>query len=120
MAILLQIPNNKTALSSIPANQLMETPSGIAPLAPPGAGSAPVILDGFGNPIILVPAAGIEVTVTDPTDPSKVTTKIIRSPDKRPFWASAGPDGYFTDVRYYTDPATAKPYGEDNIYSFEQ
>ncbi len=33
------------------------------------------------------------------------TTKIV-SPDKRPFWASAGPDGNINN-------------GDDNIYSFE-
>ena len=37
---------------------------------------------------------------------ANVTNQIIKAPDGRPFWASAGPDGSFTN-------------GDDNVYSFE-
>ena len=45
----------------------------------------------------------------------QVGEKLVRSPDKRPFWASAGPDGAFTDP----NPSQKKPVGEDNVSSFE-
>jgi hypothetical protein len=83
---------------------------------PPTTPQAPVVLDGWGNPIIFVPPSGlsnVQVNVDstiaaykstgNATLPQSVT---IQSPDGRPFWASAGPDGDF--IR-----------GDDNIYSFQ-
>jgi type II secretory pathway pseudopilin PulG len=65
---------------------------------------APLLLDGWGNPIILVPASGLRVRVN--TKGGAVQTATVISPDHQPFWASAGPDGDFSN-------------GDDNIYSFE-
>ena len=95
--------------------------------APTGA---PLLLDGWGNPIIFVPATGLRVRLLngksdyDPADPAQ--NFIIISPEGRvqtysaaltgspfvlspgkPFFASAGPDGDFSK-------------GDDNVYSFEQ
>jgi len=91
---------------------------------------APILLDGWGNPIIFVPASGLHVKLINgqssylATDPSSGATQeyIIVSPEGhvtgqgtanpwcdrpgRPFFASAGPDGDFTK-------------GDDNLYSFE-
>ena len=93
----------------------------------------PLVLDAWGNPILFVPAGGLcgvddvnsaqSMWVGGPPDPghtkgSKQVKKIpaannsdetgpIKSPDNRPFWASAGPDGNFCTA-------------DDNIYSFEQ
>jgi len=93
----------------------------------------PILLDGWSNPIIYVPATGLHVKLLNgqgsylPADPSTATATggsqeyIIISPEGsvsgnggtnpvvtrpgRPFFASAGPDGDFTK-------------GDDNIYSF--
>src|SRR5205085_11015114 len=71
----------------------------------------PLILDAWNNPIIFVPGSGLRVRLLngkkslDPADNTQ--TYVIQSPDKRPFFASAGPDGDFAK-------------GDDNIYSFEQ
>jgi type II secretory pathway pseudopilin PulG len=89
---------------------------------------APLLLDGWHNPIIFVPSTGLRVrkigskSEFDPAD--KEQTVIVTSPEGhtardtasglpyvtragRPFFASAGPDGDFA-------------LGDDNIYSFEQ
>jgi len=88
---------------------------------------APLLVDGWNNPIIFVPATGLKVrllngkTSFDKTDMTQ--NWIIVSPEGkvdsngtaapqvttpgRPFWASAGPDGDFSK-------------GDDNIYSFEK
>ena len=65
------------------------------------------LLDGWQNPILYVPTqtagtyagtAALEVTRNG-------RTEVIKSPDGRPFFASAGPDGDFQK-------------GDDNVYSF--
>ena len=97
-----------------PSSTMMAVPRGITL----GGNEAPVLLDGWGNPIIYVPPGGIVVQIkgaarslvgqelwhdalhADPRDrPSKSTD--------HPFWASAGPDGNFDN-------------GDDNVYSFRQ
>lgn len=88
----------------------------------------PMMRDGWGNPIILVPATGLMVLHLNdqkeyqPSDPRQKF--VVISPEGsvvdngtstgpkvmrpgRPFFASAGPDGDFSK-------------GDDNIYSFEQ
>jgi prepilin-type N-terminal cleavage/methylation domain-containing protein len=92
---------------------------------------APMLTDGWGNPIILVPSTGLRVRLlmekkqNDPNDPRQ--TRIVTSAGlvdpldpsvnygtanyrppagAKPFWASAGPDGSFAA-------------GDDNLYSFE-
>ncbi len=122
MGLLQTAPASKSVLSSIPADSFLEAPSAgaISKLTPAGGKpNPPILLDGFRNPIILVPAKGIRVSIIDPGNPGQATLRIIKSPDNRPFWASAGPDGYFTDPDESKTGANLKPYGEDNIYSFE-
>lgn len=64
--------------------------------------STRIPLDAWGNPMIFVPASGLAgVLLAD----GQYHT--IVSPDGQPFWASAGPDGNFTN-------------GDDNIYSFQK
>lgn len=73
----------------------------------------PIFLDAWGNPIIFVPGSGLLVwsksqAVQDTsTKQWYVKPILIQSPDKKPFFASAGPDGDFSN-------------GDDNLYSFEQ
>jgi prepilin-type N-terminal cleavage/methylation domain-containing protein len=91
--------------------------------------ATPILLDGWNNPILLVPATGLRVRLLngekslDPTKPGQ--TALIISPEGtstppampnvpgklvragKPFFVSAGPDGDFAK-------------GDDNIYSFEE
>jgi hypothetical protein len=88
--------------------------------------TVPVLVDGWGNPIIFVPGgvlgsgAALSAGPTPPagypihgsgaiaSNPGSNGLSIqARSPDGRPFWASAGPDGDFSA-------------GDDNMYSFEK
>jgi hypothetical protein len=74
-----------------------------------------VPLDGWGNPMFFVPGGGIRVTVTGSN--KTVVTQTITAPDGKGFWASAGPDGIFTDT--INSSPNQKPNGDDNVYSFE-
>ena len=82
---------------------VVPVPSSTTPL------STPVPLDAWGNPIIFVMGGVLG------TAPGSATGTLtaggnnfqVVSPDYRPFFASAGPDGNFS-------------LGDDNIYSFEK
>ncbi|HEY8666056.1 MAG TPA: prepilin-type N-terminal cleavage/methylation domain-containing protein [Tepidisphaeraceae bacterium] len=97
MAQLLNVPENKASFGKLPSNQL----------APNN-----VVLDSWGNPVIYVPPGGLaNVGLGLKSDGSQIAgipanTLPIQSPDKKGFWASAGPDGDFSK-------------GDDNLYSFE-
>jgi hypothetical protein len=73
---------------------------------------APVLLDAWSNPIIFVPGSGLLVwsksqgVQDSSTHIWYVKPFLIQSPDHKPFFASAGADGDFSN-------------GDDNIYSFE-
>jgi len=86
--------------------------------------TVPVLLDGWGNPIIFVPSGLLGVApnaanlnpngtvlpgsgAMQSGSGSSAITIQVKSPDGRPFWASAGPDGDFSQ-------------GDDNMYSFEK
>jgi type II secretory pathway pseudopilin PulG len=79
----------------------------------------PMLKDGWGNPIIFVPAAGLSVR----TEAGGAAPVIITSPDHRPFFASAGPDGTFGFIdkngNGTFEAGTDLPGGDDNLYSFE-
>lgn len=126
MAILTALPANRTAISNIPANRLLEA----APGQPTPPINQAVILDGWGNPIIFVPAGGLIVNIKDPTNSSQLIPFVVRTSGTfplaqlqqhpvttldRPFFASAGQDGSFTP-----DPMTKTGGAEDNVYSFQQ
>lgn len=100
-------PNTRVWAKSAGPMQFYETP--VATTTPPP--SAPwtetfsSLTDGWGNPIIFVPAGGIyDVLVAGQ---NRDINNPVKSPDGRPFFASAGPDGDFHT-------------GDDNVYSFEQ
>jgi prepilin-type N-terminal cleavage/methylation domain-containing protein len=96
MALLLTIPENKKIVQSLPANKVSTV-----------LGSSPVLLDGWGDPILLAPGNNGSATwgLTGVTT-SAGSNLDIKSPDGRPFWVSAGPDGSVSN-------------GDDNIYSFQ-
>lgn len=117
-----KVPAVKTMLAQIPADQLLNiTESSSAQLI------GPVVLDGWGNPIIFVPRSGLggvrrgeppadyvvrSNRIYDPTIPAdKLLLRNIPG-TVRPFFASAGPDGGFGSKG-------AIPAGDDNVYSFE-
>ena len=124
-----RLPNNKKLMTQIPTKQvhgLAEVPSKGNKLLPQGTSGdiarvidPPLLLDGWNNPILFVGSGGL-VGVVMPDDTSKTSpgqwtvTSVGRvrtgqplSRNRRPFFASAGPDGDFAT-------------GEDNLYSFEQ
>lgn len=150
MGLLLQAPGNKKVIEQTsPAQMMEELPTGLTdvkitirsatgssnePYTSAAANrtpSPPILLDGWGNPIIFVPGGGMyDVVAGDvtrgmvkgtngPEDPGPV-----RSPDGRPFFASAGPDGILSYVDQNGngtfDPGVDVAGGDDNIYSFDQ
>jgi len=135
-------PAVATTLNQLPTSQLMEkVPTGTTTNLTRDANNVavpPVVLDGWGNPIIFVPASGL-YNVHFSSDqngaaPHLITSSKMRVPNgnndranvrvDRPFFASAGPDGVFgyvdTNLNGSYETATDKPGGDDNIYSFEQ
>jgi prepilin-type N-terminal cleavage/methylation domain-containing protein len=79
--------------------------------------TVPVVLDAWNNPILFVPSgslgSGVALGTGNVITPGVGTLEagnqsaVVNSPDGRPFWASAGPDGDFSK-------------GDDNMYSFEK
>ena len=85
------VPAVKSTLTAIPASALLPNYS------------PPILVDGWKNPIIYVPTGGLSgVMVTQGT--GAPVAKTVTAIDNRPFWASAGQDGNFTN-------------GDDNLYS---
>lgn len=116
---LLAIPANKAVFQKLPAERLLRKPGNGPSITPEmqmlsGEIYPPLLLDGWGNPIIFVPWDGLsEVKIGSVVDNRVKSNEVVTpstGPDKfttgRPFWASAGPDGDFST-------------GDDNIYSFE-
>jgi prepilin-type N-terminal cleavage/methylation domain-containing protein len=88
---LVQIPKNKTAFANLSSKSQMKDKV------------PPVAQDAWRNPIIYVPRSGL-LGVRSEGKPDRNVP--VTSPDGRPFWASAGPDGFFGT-------------GDDNLYSFQ-
>jgi prepilin-type N-terminal cleavage/methylation domain-containing protein len=113
---LMQVPKNKTAIGQLGGKRLLGKPTNTyanandkVVLNPNGGHlpTTPVLLDGWRNPILFVPSAGMEgVDLGLRSDGThELNDQTIIAPGNRPFWASAGPDGDFTK-------------GDDNVYSF--
>lgn len=95
MNALLALPANKTAFGQLPSDSWQND------------GTGPVLLDGWGNPIIFVPAKGMNAKVGG-TATLVVSSHSGNSTDaaNRPYFASAGPDANFMTA-------------DDNVYSFD-
>jgi prepilin-type N-terminal cleavage/methylation domain-containing protein len=120
MQVLSRVPKNKQVLAALPARSFLNDASN----NPFPAGTGPVLLDGWKNPIIFVPASGLVVNLahgaanaTTGGGPASTqyivrTSGVYPTPfppvagNDRPFFASAGQDGNFTN-------------GDDNLYSFQ-
>lgn len=118
MYVLMRVPANHTAVQSLPPKLVLEAQPGFSPNS---IDDGPVLLDGWGNPIVFVPRGGIYFT-SNQAGPNGITTVayLVRSTgvlrfsgtnppmtgNEVPFWASAGEDGDFIQ-------------GDDNLYSFE-
>jgi prepilin-type N-terminal cleavage/methylation domain-containing protein len=96
--ILLLNPKNLSIYNQLPKARKLTTLNGQAL-------SSPLLLDGFGNPILFVPPGGLTGVTTGGT----AMTVPLQSNQAAPtyFWASAGSDGNFQQ-------------GDDNLYSFNQ
>jgi type II secretory pathway pseudopilin PulG len=114
MGRLMSLPTAAKAISSLPSTAVT---NGTYPAYGTTTASAPVVLDGWGNPILFVPSGGLGnvylktstsnwLQVTNTSGATTLTNAPIVSPDGRPFFVSAGPDGDFLK-------------GDDNVYSFE-
>jgi len=120
------IPANAKMLAALPADATKLVGVQVAGTNPPTAIQAPVMLDGWGHPILYVPGGGL-VGIFVTGDSGKPQAKSISSPDGRGFWVSAGADGYFglnpgSNGVVGNPPPDADDVaaGDDNIYSFEQ
>lgn len=125
MYVLMRIPANQTLAQAMQSKRVLE------PIPPKGGPNPPanpvsqgvMLLDGWGNPIVFVPRGGIHVNVLRPNTSGQMvpTLSVVRSTgtfdatagdppmagNERPFFASAGQDGDFTQ-------------GDDNAYSFSE
>jgi prepilin-type N-terminal cleavage/methylation domain-containing protein len=144
------LPDNVTILGQLPPAAKVYPTGMTAPTATsPVPLQAPVLLDGWNDPIIFVPAGGLwgveagqyQADTYNPATQYSLGQQVVFqniyytwinttpgnskpplagaappagsnwggvcSPDLKPFWASAGPDGNFI-------------YGYDNVYSFQQ
>ncbi|HEX4797451.1 MAG TPA: prepilin-type N-terminal cleavage/methylation domain-containing protein [Humisphaera sp.] len=114
MMYIARLPQASTTLNNLPARSFLQANGKAVTL---GGVPAPVLLDGWSNPIIYVPPGGMIVQIKGQATLSLVrssgvtpftpgTVPSLKSAD-RPFWASAGQDGNFDT-------------GDDNVYSFRQ
>lgn len=142
MVFLMRLPAVAQRISKVPSTKLLTipAPSGNAQLAftvTTGTLAGPIMLDGWGNPMIFVPAGGLVTRVSDGTNANGFKIVLVRSSgtiilnssansytaknppplkdNDHPFWASAGPDGDF-----YGSKTRNTNGGDDNIYSFQE
>jgi type II secretory pathway pseudopilin PulG len=115
MYALEQMPANQTIITNLPANKKLVSSVSINEVQV----QVTFLLDSWGNVILFVPSGGLAnvrfggqtSTVTGQsavgtTETAGGNSITITSPDSRPFFVSAGPDG---DVSL----------GDDNVYSFQ-
>jgi prepilin-type N-terminal cleavage/methylation domain-containing protein len=102
MAKLMTLPTVAKAIAALPSSSIASATVKVGTVSV----SYPVILDGWGNPILFVPSSGITNVYLNTNTNSWNPVPTVTAPDGRPFFVSAGPDGDFLK-------------GDDNIYSFD-
>jgi prepilin-type N-terminal cleavage/methylation domain-containing protein len=93
-----------------PPNYYYWMPALVIPASANAPLSTPVVLDAWGNPIIFVMGGVLGAPSSSSTGlltAGGQSGQQVHSPDYHPFFASAGPDGNFSN-------------GDDNLYSFEK
>ncbi len=107
----LKIPANQSAMDKISATNVtslsvtLAATSTLNPTATPVTLTKPLLLDGWQMPLLYVGSNGL-TKLKSSASGSLVLRPDLASPDRRPFWVSAGPDGDFSTH-------------DDNVYSFE-
>ena len=114
-----RVPNNKKVMTALPSKQVMgmaDADKGNKLLGSTiRAIDPPLVLDAWNNPIIFVGSdglLGVNLEARPGRDLRITSTGILDAAaplpaNRRPFFASAGPDGDFRT-------------GDDNLYSFDQ
>ncbi len=102
MKRLLTVAGNRQKVERLPSNSVMDYDG------------VPIVLDGWGNPIIFVPPEGLQIE-----NSASVLLRLITAGGERPFFASAGEDGRFQDRRVGVPDQQVLAASDDNIYSFE-
>lgn len=117
IARLESVPANRQSLEKMPPDHISgvtyNTLAVTGGTLPASTTAVPVLLDGNGNPIYFIPGGGmtgVNLGYKGSGDHGSAASydqpnMTVRSPDRRPFWASGGPDGDLTT-------------GDDNVYSF--
>jgi prepilin-type N-terminal cleavage/methylation domain-containing protein len=126
MSKLKAIPENARTIAALPADSVKSISVAVAQTNPPVVITAPILLDGWGHPILYVPPGGV-VGLFKVGDNGMVQGMPAKtSPDGRGFWMSADADGYFgimpgsNGVVGNPPPdADDKAAADDNLYSFE-
>jgi prepilin-type N-terminal cleavage/methylation domain-containing protein len=127
MQAMLTVPENQTIVNNLPSSKI----------AKDAANGIPLLLDGYGNPILFVPGGGLAVVWVDPSfnQAEVITTEGVKNPSgpsaynpssstvplpNKPFFVSAGPDGDMSNAHGYTSGnPTTSDMTDDNIYSFQ-
>jgi type II secretory pathway pseudopilin PulG len=122
MQAMLTIPENQTIFNNIPSNKVMkDAVTGI-----------PLILDGWGNPILFCPAGGLAGVFNEPGDHGYYTVVVTSSAiqayswdptslppgtplSNQPFFFSAGPDGDPANAHGQPYKVTPAPPGGANL-----
>jgi prepilin-type N-terminal cleavage/methylation domain-containing protein len=106
MNLIKRVPTAAKIIGSLPkesAHVFDFAPTALTPPVPDSTVTpAPLLVDAWSNPLLLVHGAGL----TGLTAGGVSVPNTRYSPDRKPFWVSAGADGNFV-----TD--------DDNLYSFE-
>jgi type II secretory pathway pseudopilin PulG len=106
---LARVPANKSALEKMSAvsvrSQSYSIDVPVTTPSPDHQGTGTLLLDGWGSAVQFVPGGGLTGVTTNEAG-TQVARPDIVSPDRRPFWASPGPDGNLQTH-------------DDNVYSFE-
>jgi hypothetical protein len=143
MYTLESIPENKTIINNLPANKILNV---VFPNSTTGVQmSVPLLLDGWGNPILFVPGGGFGLSVATPgpgvvwidgVNYGVVTSAGVYTPattpsydaaglptgsiiPNQPFFVSAGADGDFSNGHGWTSGTPNANQTDDNVYSFK-
>ncbi len=127
------VPANKTLLGNVQPDRTTRLTTDLPANPAINETVEPILLDGWGNPIIFVPSSGMrQAFMSNDAATEYVVTSVKTytaaqlpngtvAPTARPFFASAGPDGRFGgSVVDPSDSSKTITFADDNLYSFER